>query len=354
MKRKLYVGLDVGSTWCHVVAMDEIGSTVQDLKFRTCQQNLIQTVRSLDGEVHVNLEASELSRWIRGILQRCPPVTRVVVSDPTTNAWIGKDPLKSDERDARKLADLLRLGRVHEVKITGDDDRALFKQSVQHYDDISHQTARAKVRIKSRLRTFGVLACGQVVFSPKGKEAVLQQLVAADARAVIEQLYAILEHMQEAKEAAYELMRKQSQRFPEVSRFLDVPGIGVLGACRFSAYIYDPHRFPSKQKLWRYCRLGITDRSSDDKPIGHKHLDRRGVSALKDLSRCAYNGAVSSRTENLFQRTYHDSVNRTKNKMHARLSVQRKIVTVLWTLWRKNLCYTDNPENVNPGAGVRP
>jgi transposase len=53
-------------------------------------------------------------------------------------------------------------------------------------------------------------------------------------------------------------MTRMAKQFPEIALFQQVPGVGVIGACRFSGYIQTPHRFSSKRKLWRYCRLGIS------------------------------------------------------------------------------------------------
>src|SRR5436190_21651798 len=54
------------------------------------------------------------------------------------------------------------------------------------------------------------------------------------------------------------------------------PGLGVVGAHVFAAYICDPTRFDTPAGLIRYCQLGIRDRSSDDKPLGYEQLDRHG------------------------------------------------------------------------------
>jgi len=54
-----------------------------------------------------------------------------------------------------------------------------------------------------------------------------------------------------------------------------------MGAHVFSAIIEQPGRFANKHKLWKYSQLSITDRSSDNKPLGYQRLDRRGNQELK-------------------------------------------------------------------------
>ena len=103
----------------------------------------------------MHLEASELAGWIRRILQG--RVARVVIIHATTNAWIAKDPRKRDSVDAFRLAELLRLGRMHEVYYPEEEHRAVFKQLVQHYDDVVAQQIRPKLKIKACLRAQGVI-----------------------------------------------------------------------------------------------------------------------------------------------------------------------------------------------------
>src|SRR5438093_4256930 len=155
MPKRTYVGLDVGSSTCPVVALDREGRGLRNLQFPTSEAKLLSAMTDLPGEVHVHLEASELAGWIRRILTG--RVARVVIGNTTVNAWIAKDPRKRDSVDAFKLAELLRLGRVHEVYYPDEAHRAVFKQLMQHYDDVVAQQVRLKLKIKARLRTHGIV-----------------------------------------------------------------------------------------------------------------------------------------------------------------------------------------------------
>lgn len=338
--RVVYCGLDAGSSSCHMTALDKEGVVVADRKFDTSERNLIEVFGAISGESHVHVEASELTAWIVRVLR--PRVARVVVSHPRSNAWIAKDPLKRDSVDARNLADLLRMNRVHAVYYAPEEDRAEFKQLVQHYDDVTDQEVRLKPKIKARLRAQGVIAKNQDVYRAEGRLPYLAQVPRAGAREAIQQLYDLLDRTLEAQRQAFRLMCRESKRYPEIERFDEVPGVGPVGACRFSAFVQTPHRFSSKRKLWRYCRLGITDRQSDGKLLGRRRLDRSGNGRLKAMSHVAFCRSVAARGDNLFKRTYHRGVERTHNTTHARLTTQRKILAVLLALWKGGTRYQDD------------
>jgi hypothetical protein len=60
--------------------------------------------------------------------------------------------------------------------------------------------------------------------------------------------------------------------------------VGRIGSHLCVAYIQEPRRLEQPQQLFRYCRLGIRDRSSDNKPLGFQQLDRNGHGVLKAIS----------------------------------------------------------------------
>lgn len=338
----LYCGLDVGSSVCYLVAKTQTGVTKATKQFGTSEQNLVSEFESLGQSLHVHLESTELAAWIRTILlDRVPRVKKVVVSHPKTNSWIAKDALKSDERDAGKLADLLRLDILHEVYYPDCKDLLLFKRTVQHYEQLTEQTSALKQRIKSRLLLEGIHATGTAPYGEEGRRLALEAVEDPARRQAIRHLYDLLDSTEQIRSKALKLMRAQSSNYPVIERLQAVPGIGLKLACRFVAYIQNPHRFSTVKKLWRYCKLGITERSSDGKPLGHKRLDYNGVGKLKDLSFKAYASAVSTKKSNKFQRAYRSTFKKTKDKTHARLTVQRKILAVMWAMWRDGTEYDD-------------
>ena len=65
---------------------------------------------------------------------------------------------------------------------------------------------------------------------------------------------------------------------------MKIPGIADINAHLFDAFIQTPHRFAKTSQLWKYCRLSITDRSSDGKPLGYQRIDRDGIGLHVDGS----------------------------------------------------------------------
>jgi transposase len=253
--------------------------TTVNRDFPTSEANLMKAFSDLRGQIHVHLEAGELAPWAAAVIE--PLVHRVVCSHPRDNAWIAKAGDKCDRVDAFKLAELLRLNRFKQVHYAPDQPRRDFKTLVQHYDELTAQQARLKTKVKARLRMQGVIVTGERLFSSTGRKPVLAQVASRDVRCAISQLYEVLDQSVASQGQAKLLMLRAAQAFPEIKLFRTAPGVGPIGACRFSAYIHTPQRFSSKRKLWKYCRLSVSHRSRRGPRAGSP----RGV--LTTVSLCA-------------------------------------------------------------------
>lgn len=339
------VGMDVGFPTCHMVAKDKDGNVSVSRKVSTDEESLRAAVKALPGEVRVLIETCEIAAWVRRVLK--PVVKEVIVGHAKANFWIGRDPIKNDHIDAEKLADILRMGNYRPAYYTDDDDRASLREVVKQLDVLTWEQADLKVKIKSRFRQHGLFPTGDRVYSPSGRASWLAKLPSDDVREAIQIVYELLDDAAKAVKKTARLMARLAAKFPEVKLLDTVPGVGLIGACRFVAYVQDPNRFPSKRDLWRFAGLGVTDRDSCGNQVGFRRLDRwSGTPRLKDMSRKAFLGALLCKKENAFQRAYKAVFEHTKNKTHARLTVQRKILAVLRAVWKGGVPYKDESGEV--------
>jgi transposase len=233
---------------------------------------------------------------------------------------------------------LLRLGELKQVYHTQDDDRAIFKAAAQHYLDLRDQLTRLKHKIKAIYRRWGIIdVFTSCVYSPSGRDKYIKQIKHRQIHNQLKRLYHLMDQTEAMRKSASENMKQLGGKYPEIREFKKIPGIANINAHIFDAFIQTPHRFAKKNQLWKYCRLSITDRSSDGKPLGFKRLDTSGVSELKALSFRAYMAAMKG--DNEVKRFFLDSLKRTHSRKHARLNTQRKILAVMYSIWKKGEAY---------------
>src|SRR5512140_3539242 len=323
MKTPLYAALDLHSRYSVLGSMDYDGNTQPKVCFATSALLLrknIEALRQKKRPIYLTMEAGAFTRWASAIAR--PLVELLIICEPRQNGMINSNPTKSDEADVEGMCLLLRLGKLKEVWMGQDRTREIYRALVYELLNWRDAQRELKALIKARYRGWGVLRLhGIRAFSAKGRQEYLAQLPAEEERRMMRRLYGQLEHaLKHWKETLQEVQRVGGT-FWEVEQFQRIPGGGPIAAHVFSAIIEEPSRFPSKFKLWKYSQLGITDRSSDNKPLGYQRLDRRGNAELKNLSYQAWRTACKSTTgSNAIKSIYQQSRLRTGSVRHARLN----------------------------------
>jgi transposase len=338
-KKQVYLTIDAHARHCVLGVMNSRGAFLYSCRFATCEKELIKNVKEIGAQKKIMaIEEGPLAFWIAQTLR--PYVDEIVISDPRETPLISRNAMKRDKLDVRNLCRLLRLGELKQVYHPEDDGRAIFKAAVQHYIDIRNQQTAIKQKIKAKYRGWGVADVeGKSVYNAEKKEGYLKKVKAQAVRNQLERLYSLLSTTLEMKVSALKEVIRLSRKYPEIKEFLKVPGVGIIGATIYNAYIQTPDRFTRKQYLWRYCKLAVTDRSSDGKPLAHKRLDRAGNGELKAMSYRAFLSAMNRKDNNEVRQFYNNSLKRTHNHTRARLNTQRKILSVLHGVWRSKEVY---------------
>ncbi len=340
MGKIAYLAMDVHTRNSVLGKMDSKGVFKGKQSFTTSEVNIIEALQAIpEKKKYLVIEEGTLTYWAAQVAR--PYVTEVIACDPKENALIYKGPLKNDKVDTQKLCRLLRLGALKQVYHAENDERAIFKAAAQHYLDLRDQQIELKQKIKAMYRHWGVIdVFGEAVYTEKGRDGYLRKIKHVTVYNQLMRLYKIMDETELMQANALKEMKNLGRKYPEIKEFKKIYGIGDIGAHIFNAFIQTPHRFANKRKVWRYCRLGVTERSSDGKLLGYKRLDRSGISEIKAITYRAW--MTSMRSDNEVKRYYTNSLRRTLSRVHARLNTQRKIIAVMYGMWKRGEAY--NPQ----------
>src|ERR1700692_4239533 len=160
-----YIGLDVHQATISAAVLDSAGKLLMEAVLETKAETILQFMQGLRGNLHVTLEEGTCAAWLHDLLK--PHVARVLVCDPRKNALI-KAGNKSDRIDARKLADLLYLDKLHPVYHGETGIRAL-KEVARSYLALTRDTTRVMNRLKALFRSWAIPCAGQRVYAPRDR-----------------------------------------------------------------------------------------------------------------------------------------------------------------------------------------
>ena len=273
--RALYIGLDVHKAET-VIAILESSRDAEPRHYgsiATTQHALERAIRRIAksqdlklADLHVCYEASGCGFWIARRLQqmgvRCDVIAPSLI--PTRSG----DRVKTDKRDAMKLAKNLRSNDLVAVNIPDSTDEAI-RDLCRARTDAVDDLRRAKTRLLALLRRLGYHYSGTTHWTEAHKR-YLRQLKLPDAahNIVLEDHLKLVDdhHERIARlEAAMLVLLEDWQRKPLVHAMMAFKGFQLVAAMVTVSEIGTFSRFEHPKKLMAYLGLVPTENSSGSK-----------------------------------------------------------------------------------------
>lgn len=263
---KLYIGLDVHKEQTSI-ALAEPGSQGEIRSYgsvATSQIMLERVVRRIAkahkiglAELHVCYEAGGCGMWIARMFVRLKVPCTVVA--PSLIPSKAGDQVKTDKKDAIKLARLLRAGELVSVHIPDETDEAirdLCRARVDACDDLR----RAKTRLLAMLRRLGFGYTGKSHWTEAHKRYLRDLKLPFKAHCIImEELISQIDQLEERIariETHMELMCADWGRKPVVDAMMALRGFRLIASMMVVSEIGDFVRFTHPKQLMGY--LGLT------------------------------------------------------------------------------------------------
>ncbi len=227
---------------------------------------LLEVVSAAGDGAEVVIEATYGWYWAVDLLRDAG--FSVHLAHPSGNDW-GKRRVKNDERDARDLADLLRLGRLAEAWIAPPAVREA-RELVRYRARLVQLRSGLKAQVHAVMAKEGVLPETSDMFGPKGQPAARRDGTRRRVPGRVESLRDLIEvydrEVVMLERRIHELLR--DDRGYQAIQALD--GVGrTLGAI-FVTEIGDITRFRSPEALCSWAGLTPRHRESDTKVVRGK------------------------------------------------------------------------------------
>ena len=251
-----FAGIDVSLELSSVCVVDATGRIVREAKVASEPEALVAWFGGLGIEVaRIGLEAGPLSQWLFAAMRDAGFAVELLETRHVRDAFKAM-PVKTDRKDARGIAQLMRLGwfrPVHCKSLPAQETRALLTARKLL------QTKRLDVEMSLRgvLRGFGLKVGPTTARSFPGRA---RELVAGHPvlTVVAEALLAAREALGEQLRGLEKRLRDQAREDERARLLMTTPGVGVIVALTFAAAVDDPARFRSSKALGAH--FGLTPR----------------------------------------------------------------------------------------------
>ncbi len=337
-----YIGADVHSNNTEL-AVEQNGQIVLRRSVATTVEALRGVLDGLEGRKHLTLEEGPLSGWLyRGLVAHVDSLT---VCDPRRNKLIASDGDKDDRIDAAKLAALLRGGFLRPVHHSRDEAMVRLKQWVALYHDRVREATRSINKIRACCRQHGRRVPGRALRDLEVRQTWLMDLEDTDLAAQVQVLFTGYDATAEQERRIKRQLSLQSRRFEIVGHWSELPGMGLIRSMTLLAYLDTPWRFKKKSRLWKYCGVGLQRAASGQDRHGREHPAQLELvwptnTHLKNVIVGATLSAIRGR-DNGFRRYYERMLAHGTLVSNARHATARKLLTVLWGMWKTNRRFDD-------------
>lgn len=264
--------------------------------------------------------------------------------------------VKTDRRDARKLAELLRAGMLTEVHPPTEDDEAL-RDLLRCRDDVRRALHQARQQVLKFLDRHGLRYVGSTWTDNHWAWLRRISLERGPARIALESWILAVEQAQERLahlDAEITALSETEPYREPVGRLRCFRGIDTHTAMVLVAELHGFARFRSPRELMSYLGLTPSEESSGEREkrggitkTGNRHVRRLLVEAAWQYHRRAAIGVVLSRRRagqpgwviaiadraiQRLHRKYHRLIARGKSAPVAAVAIARELVGCLWAV----------------------
>jgi transposase len=365
----LYLGLDVHKDSI-VIAIAQPGSRGEVRLFGTITNDLHALEKALARirKVHPGCQLEltyEAGPCGFGIARRLKQLkVPCLVAAPSLIPKAPGAPFKTDKRDARNLARLLRAGELTAVYIPEPADEAI-RDLCHARTDAIDDARRSRQRLKSFLLRHGYRYQGKANWSQAHLRYLRELVLPHPAmKAILEEYLISIDTATDRVvriESAMVALLGSWRLHPAVKALMAMKGFQVVAAMITVSELGDIHRFAHPRQLMTYLGLVSTEHSSGPRqhlgqitrcgnghlrwlliecsqhyappPKVSKELSRRQEDQPADIR------ALSWKAQNRLHQRFMKLLARRLHRNKARVAIARELCGFLWALLRTQPCY---------------
>jgi transposase len=259
---------------------------------------------------------------------------------------IGQHKRKNDRIDAETMARALEVGRIPLAHVLSPHRRELRLQlSVRRMLVETRAAYVTQIRGLARVHGKRLPNCDTENFLVHLRETSLDEAM----RMLVEPLVKALEVLTPQIAIVEKKLEQLCATEPVIQRLKTTPGVALIVAAAFVSVIDEAKRFRRAHDVEAYVGLVPSENTSVHRRLGS--ITKQGNSYLRALLVQAAHSVFRLRTDDPLKR-WGEAVEQRRGKRIAVVAVARRLVGILWAMWRDGSAYNPTKLGLATAAGL--
>jgi transposase len=326
-----YMGIDHHKQYSQLTLLDEEGREIKSGKVWNTEREMRGFLEGKAGETRAVIEAGRTSYVMVDLLKDLGVDIRMAHASEVKA--IAKAKIKTDKRDSKILADLLRADLIPEVYLRNQANRRA-QRVLRHrafYVDMRTRV-KNKIRVLFAQQSLEAQEASRIesFFSRKGLEVLKGLEMPSLDRDLLDNLLALYQHLEERIKDSDGLVKQLYEQLREAQLIRTIPGFGPFLSVLAAVEIADINRFKSVSRLHAYAGVIPSTHSS-----GARSYHGKIIKAGNVWLRWAAVEAVHPACVKDFDiRLFYQRRARRKAANIAKVATARRLLTIIYRVLR--------------------
>ena len=340
---EIYVGIDVHKK-TYVIVVRVCQTVVKKWTTASDPKALAKQLLKFfnGGKIHTVYEAGFSGFGLHRELTRAG-IDSIVVH-PAAVEVAAHNRVKTDKRDAAKLAEQLEAGRLNGIRVPSEDQEHARLLS-RTREQLVQTRSQVKQQIRAKAHQFGLIAPeDRREMSPRFFQELLDRSPSETFTLAIEALWQIWQSLDQQINHLVAQLKQQAAADVNEATYRSAPGVDPISARVLSNELGDMAQFRNERAVFSYTGLTPSEHSSGDN-VRRGHITKQGNRHLRGiLLEIAWRPVRKDPALQVFFDRLHPRMGRKK----AIIAVARKLIGKIRAAFRKGELYQlDYPTEAN-------
>jgi len=149
--------------------------------------------------------------------------------------------------------------------------------------------------------------------------------------------------LKKVKDQIEHICKKDEELWAKLKMLMSIKGLGLMSVVTVVAETFGFEQVKNAKQLASYAGYDVVQRESGSSVKGRTRISKKGNRYIRNI--LFFPAMVACRYNDNLKKKYLRIIKKKESKMVGQVAIQRKLLLLMYTLWKKNECFDPNYSN---------